>query len=72
MMILKDIPKKPFKSFLFKHKKTWAFGPVQEQLAIPWRETIRVQNSGDRIQNKVFAFGSTGKYKMGRCEIDKR
>jgi hypothetical protein len=32
-------------------------------LAMPCNRSNRIQNSGDRIQNKVFAFGSTGKYK---------
>ena len=48
--------------------KTWSFGPGQRQLAMPWKGTTRIQNSGDRIQNKVIAFGSAGKYKMCRRE----
>src|SRR5210317_2024076 len=33
------------------------------------KRTKRIQNSGDRSQNKVFAFGSAGKYKMCGREV---
>jgi hypothetical protein len=44
--------------------KTRFSGPVQRQLAMPGKRPTRIQNSGDRIQNKVIAFGLAGKYKM--------
>ena len=35
---------------------------------MPCKGSTRIQKSGDRIQNKVFAFGSAGKYKLCRRE----
>ena len=67
-----------FYSPLFHHWKSSPLGlrmqtlrlrePGQRQLAMPWKGPKRIQNSGDRIQNKVIAFGSAGKYKLCRRE----
>jgi hypothetical protein len=35
---------------------------------MPCKGLSRIQNSGDRIQNKLSAFDSTGNNKMYRCE----
>jgi hypothetical protein len=46
----------------FNYKKTCPFGPGQRQLVTLRRGPTGIQNSGARIQKKVFAFGSNGKY----------